>query len=141
MPRRRRSKVQRVVIAIKKFIAFLFSHVGLCAIVIAYTMLGAVVFQAVEGPPEVETRKSQKDSRMKAVDFMWDATYEHNILEPNLWLDKVKSSVYEYKQTLLSTIRRGYDAKDAQWTFSGAFLYSLTVITTIGKVCLIIFFW
>lgn len=33
-------------------------------------------------------------------------------------------------------IRRGYDGKEldvsAQWTFTGSFLYSLTVITTIG---------
>lgn len=35
------------------------------------------------------------------------------------------------------SIRKGYDGKEygkqAQWTFTGAFLYSLTVITTIGK--------
>lgn len=133
MPRRRRSKVQRLVIAIKKFIAFLISHVGLCFVVVAYTMLGAVVFQAVEGPTELEIRKHQKESRQRAVDFMWDATYDHNILEPDKWEEKVKLAVDEYKRTLVSTIRKGYDAKDIQWTFSGAFLYSLSVITTIGK--------
>ncbi|KHJ75922.1 Ion channel, partial [Oesophagostomum dentatum] len=36
----------------------------------------------------------------------------------------------------MQAIRKGYDGKEfkqaAQWTFTGAFLYSLTVITTIG---------
>ncbi|VDM20680.1 unnamed protein product [Wuchereria bancrofti] len=79
----RRSKVTRVINLIKRIIAFFFSHVGLCALVIGYALLGAVVFRAVEGPHET---------------FIQGQEY----------------------------------GLSAQWTFTGAFLYSLTVITTIG---------
>lgn len=41
-----------------------------------------------------------------------------------------------FQKKTMKAIRRGYDGKEygmsAQWTFTGAFLYSLTVITTIG---------
>uniref|UniRef100_A0A1I7X7A9 Ion_trans_2 domain-containing protein n=1 Tax=Heterorhabditis bacteriophora TaxID=37862 RepID=A0A1I7X7A9_HETBA len=67
-------------------------------VVVGYALLGAVIFQAVEGPHEEQVKKFQK--------------------------------------VCMGAIRKGYDGKEfkqaAQWTFTGAFLYSLTVITTIG---------
>lgn len=45
----------------------------------------------------------------------------------------------DYQNIMVNFTRKGYDGKDdsddssAQWSFAGAFLYSLTVITTIGK--------
>jgi len=44
----------------------------------------------------------------------------------------------EYQQLIVTAIQDGYDGTDnvnstQKWSFSGAFLYSLTVITTIGE--------
>lgn len=42
-----------------------------------------------------------------------------------------------YQQLIVNFTRRGLDGRElessSQWSFAGAFLYSLTVITTIGK--------
>ncbi|EPB70435.1 Ion channel [Ancylostoma ceylanicum] len=45
--------------------------------------------------------------------------------------------VKKFQKVCMHAIRKGYDGKEfkqaAQWTFTGAFLYSLTVITTIER--------
>lgn len=51
-----------------------------------------------------------------------------------LWKDKVKVILKNYQIHVVSAIRDGYDGvEENKWTFAGAFLYSLTVITTIGE--------
>ncbi|CAE17863.1 Potassium channel domain-containing protein [Caenorhabditis elegans] len=134
--RHRRSKVTRVVNLVKKIIAFFFSHIGLCALVVGYALLGAVIFKAVEGPHEAEIQELVKSAREKAVDVVWNATFRVNRLDSKQWKKTVLDEVKRFKTVCMLSIRKGYDGKEygkqAQWTFTGAFLYSLTVITTIG---------
>nr|CDQ00160.1 BMA-TWK-48, isoform a [Brugia malayi] len=73
----RRSKVTRVINLIKRIIAFFFSHVGLCALVIGYALLGAVVFRAVEGPHETFIQGQVTTARQKAVNIAWNATFRY----------------------------------------------------------------
>ncbi|VDN55166.1 unnamed protein product [Dracunculus medinensis] len=132
----RRSKVTRVVNLVKRIIAFFFSHVGLCALVVGYALLGAVVFRAVEGPHETFIQSEVTTARQKAVNIAWNATFRVNKLDRNKWERTVHSQVKNFQHKCIWAIKRGYDGKEyglsAQWTFTGAFLYSLTVITTIG---------
>lgn len=44
----------------KKCIAFLFSHIGLCSVVVAYTIVGGFIFQALEAPGETTIKLSIK---------------------------------------------------------------------------------
>ena len=48
---------------IKTIFAQLFSHLGLCLLVIGYSVMGAVIFVSLEAPNETKTR--QDVSRMK----------------------------------------------------------------------------
>uniref|UniRef100_A0A8R1Y4L1 Potassium channel domain-containing protein n=1 Tax=Onchocerca volvulus TaxID=6282 RepID=A0A8R1Y4L1_ONCVO len=152
----RRSKVTRVINLIKRIIAFFFSHVGLCALVIGYALLGAVVFRAVEGPHETFIQSQVTTARQKAVNIAWNATFRYlslhpihqdkviaaveprkvNKLDREQWERIVHAQVRRFQRKCMWAIKRGYDGKEyglsAQWTFTGAFLYSLTVITTIG---------
>lgn len=137
MARRRRTKVQRVINLIKKVIAFLFSNVGLFAIVVGYAFLGAITFRSIERPHEIETQKAVFDDRHRAVRVIWNSTYQLNVLDELRWKETARQQVLLFKTNLLKNVKRGYDGKEyeqnAQWTVTGAFLYSLTVITTIGK--------
>ncbi|VDM44905.1 unnamed protein product [Toxocara canis] len=132
----RRSKVTRVVNLVKRIIAFFFSHVGLCALVVGYALLGAVVFRAVEGPHETFIQSQVTTARQKAVNVAWNATFRVNKLDRAQWERTVHAQVKRFQHKCMWAIKRGYDGKEfgisAQWTFTGAFLYSLTVITTIG---------
>uniref|UniRef100_A0A7E5A132 TWiK family of potassium channels protein 7 n=1 Tax=Panagrellus redivivus TaxID=6233 RepID=A0A7E5A132_PANRE len=134
--RHRRSKVTRVVNLVKRIIAFFFSHVGLCALVIGYALGGAIIFRAVESPHEREIQSIVTRARQETVNVAWNTTFRVNKLDRAQWERTVHDQVKKFRVKTMWAIRRGYDGKEfgvsAQWTFTGAFLYSLTVITTIG---------
>ena len=49
---------------------------------------------------------------------------------------EVSELIVEYQARIIDETSRGYDGSDIpkyKWTFSGSLLYSITVITTIGK--------
>ncbi|KAG8197367.1 hypothetical protein JTE90_013493 [Oedothorax gibbosus] len=119
----------------RKFTAFMFSHVGLCALVVGYSILGAFCFQALEAEHGEQTTSDVQQRRADAVRRLWAITDQLNVLYKDNWTRQVREEVRSFQSDLVHAIREGYDGKEGagtQWTFSGAFLYSLTVITTIG---------
>ena len=51
----RRVRRQKAIAIVKKIVAFLFSHIGLAAMVVAYSILGGILFRALEAPNEIST--------------------------------------------------------------------------------------
>jgi hypothetical protein len=54
------------------------------------------------------------------------------------WRENVSTELLAYQEQIVIALQEGYDGADYvnetyDWPFSGAFLYSLTVITTIGE--------
>ncbi|XP_022238374.1 TWiK family of potassium channels protein 7-like [Limulus polyphemus] len=120
----------------RKFTAFTFSHVGLCGLVVGYSIMGAFAFRALEAPYEEEKAGEVIDMRQKTVKRLWDITYDLNVLYKDNWTRLVTAEIKRFQADLIEAVKDGYDGKELgevqQWSFSGAFLYSLTVITTIG---------
>lgn len=57
-----------------------------------------------------------------------------------LWKAKVRDILETYQKKVVLAAKSGYNGmEENKWTFAGAFLYSLTVITTIGECPLISF--
>ncbi|KAG8196592.1 hypothetical protein JTE90_014153 [Oedothorax gibbosus] len=119
----------------RRFTTFLFSHVGLCALVIGYSVMGAFAFRALEAPYEEQKVSQVSHLRQETVRRLWEITDKLNVLYKDNWTRMVSHEVKHFQTELIAAVKDGYDGKDGssqQWSFSGAFLYSLTVITTIG---------
>ncbi|XP_022245756.1 potassium channel subfamily K member 18-like isoform X2 [Limulus polyphemus] len=69
---------------------------------------------------------------------LWRITNKLNVLYEANWTLAVGGRLREFEQTVVNAVRNeGYDGREVealelQWSFPGALLYSLTVITTIG---------
>ena len=120
----------------KALIAFVFSNVGICVLVIGYLLAGAVCFQAIEGPSEVGVRFHVTEYRNKTVQTLWKITEQYNTIHKENWTLATQKVISEFQAHILEQKSNGYGGADIPgptWTFSGALLYSITVITTIGK--------
>ncbi|XP_014780101.1 TWiK family of potassium channels protein 18 [Octopus bimaculoides] len=132
-----RKTTNRVVNCCKTFITFFFSNIGLCSLVIGYSILGGFIFQKLEAPNEENERGTVTLHRQRHVIRLWNLTEELNILHEENWSRIADEVLLDFQQEVFVAIKKqGWDGKDGtaelQWSFAGALLYSVTVITTIG---------
>ena len=69
-----RCTVAKAKSCMKLFIANLFSHVGLCALVIGYSIMGAFVFNKLEKANEMDTRREVGDTRKVILEQLYNIT-------------------------------------------------------------------
>lgn len=122
----------------RSFIAFLFSTVGLTCIMVGYVVLGGLIFRTLEAPNEVRLQDEMRKSRQLHIDRLWKATEQMNVLEPDNWTRTAEGILEQYTTAVYQFAKKGgLEGKsqddELQWSFAGALLYSITVVTTIGK--------
>lgn len=134
-----RKRKKKLISVCKRVLGFLLSTLGLFILLISYTILGGWVFNMVESPKEVRTKHSVRDSLRQHIELLWNTTEQLNVLHKDNWSEMALSIVEKYTRVVyLATKNEGWDGKndgesDLQWSFAGSLLYSVTVITTIGK--------
>ncbi|GAB6033721.1 hypothetical protein CHUAL_013834 [Chamberlinius hualienensis] len=123
---------------IRLFLTHLFSHVGLCGLVVGYAVIGAFTFEALEAKQEIKLRDAIRDHRKECLKELWRITLNLNVFYEENYTIIVDKRLKEFEERVVFAVKNeGYDGKDRQdqelqWSFSGALLYSVTVITTIG---------
>lgn len=133
-----RSRLARCRRCARIFLTHLVSQVGLCLLVVAYAIVGALIFRAIEADKEVRQRQRVSQLRRRYLRDMWAVTERLNVFHDEQWMEEMGVWLKEFEDEVVLAVRNdGYDGKDAvegalQWSFSGALLYSITVITTIG---------
>ncbi|CAG4967899.1 unnamed protein product [Parnassius apollo] len=135
MPRRKRRFASRVRNYLRGFLAFLFSNVGVIVLVVAYTVAGAFMFQAIEGASEIERVNNMTLERNNTAQYLWqNVTLALNLFNETALKHSIGIELNKYQSKIVTAVRNGWDGgrSSRQWSFSSAFLYSLTVITTIG---------
>ncbi|XP_050069644.1 potassium channel subfamily K member 18 [Anopheles maculipalpis] len=169
------------------FWAALLTNIGVCTLLLAYTLLGSFIFLAIEGgasqmhqrtlastnrhqkqiPPTNNNHHSRHDTanltfpqlilleaveaRQKTVENIWDITVSLNILYRENWTRLASMEIARFQEqfvnrlleemTQISSMQHAVTSggahdpglgSDNNWTFARAFLYSLTILTTIG---------
>ncbi|CAL1526594.1 unnamed protein product [Lymnaea stagnalis] len=133
----------------KMFMKFLFSHVGLCAMVILYCVAGGFIFEHLEKNNEeqicYESRSEYEPMEMKTINSTLKIFYDYG---GAITTETSRELMYVQLQSVLETFRNntlaiGYDGSWCQlygqpngpvyeWSWAGAVLFSVTVISTIG---------
>ena len=127
-------RLSRLLYFLRVFLTHLFSTTGLCLLVVAYSGLGAVIFTKLESGYEKKVKESLEDDRIAMAARLWNYTMELNVLHPERWMREVLANIKEFEDHVVhAMLTDGYGTTVEQWSFSGALLYSVTVITTIGK--------
>jgi len=91
------------------------------------------MFQEIE-KKELTENEIVKE-RKKTVYLLWSVTEKYNLIHPINWTMEVQQIIKDYQKKVIEAEHTGFDGNDIPielWNFSGALLYSITVITTIG---------
>lgn len=136
--RRRKTWAQKCKDYLRQFVAFMFSNIGIIGLVVGYTIAGSFMFIAIEGPAYDNRIRQVEKIRNEAAAHLWDTTCcRVNIFSEISWRNHVHAELMKFQSKIVEEVQRyGYEGEESssnRWSFSGAFLYSLSVITTIGK--------
>ena len=156
---RQRRQRQRVVACCKQLAAFLFSHVGLASMVVAYHIMGGFLFRAIEAPFEQRVKVKVVGLRELMVDEIWKLASDlaearvrlsragsrtiaggpREAAERQNFTTRVEDIFGSFQREVRDAVKnQGWDGNDdmdetqLQWSFAGALLYAVTVTTTIG---------
>lgn len=130
-----RRRLNRLLYILRIFLTHLFSTTGLCFLVVVYSCLGATIFVFLEAQNEIQVRSNMEMERVKCASELWNQTLTLNVLYPQEWNQMAIERILAFEQKIIDAVHNdGYGSSVEQWSFSGALLYSVTVITTIGKI-------
>lgn len=119
----------------RQFVAFMFTQVGVGALVVSYAIMGAFAFMAIEGESEnSENNDHVAQLRSSCLTRLWNVTDHLNVLEERKWKLDVRQVLLDHQQAMALAIKGGYDGRTNQerWTFPSALMFSLSVFTMIG---------
>jgi len=127
--------LQKIQNALRIFLSFMFTQVGVIVLIGLYMVLGAFIFEAIEAESQTGLAERAEWARQNFTLAMWQLTEDHNILNKAEWHEEISSLVLQFQDQVVTNVRQGYTGRQPGarlWTFSSSLMYSLTIFTTIG---------
>ncbi|KAL6262856.1 hypothetical protein P5V15_005645 [Pogonomyrmex californicus] len=120
-----------------------FTHIFLFAIILLYSIAGAMIFIAVEGPHEKSSDLNMRQRRNQTLntirEFCDDSVLASNM---DLWRGRAINELTEYEKDMFQFFNQGLvDNSKKVWTFWNAVFYCGTIYTTIAYLSCAAFFW
>ncbi|KAI5634452.1 ion channel domain-containing protein [Phthorimaea operculella] len=117
----------------RKFIAFMFTQVGVGALVVCYAILGAAGFMHIEKDSPDEMMEKVTVWRQKCAEDMWNVAKYENTDEES-FKQHINARLILYQSNITAAIHAGYNGRSPEdtWSFPAALMYSLSVFTMIG---------
>lgn len=118
----------------RKFAVFMFTQVGVGALIVLYALVGAAMFRAIEKERINIERLELLKYRDSIVDHLWNVADKHNILNNTAYVLQTNDLLLDYQEKFAHLVRQGYhDIEPEQlWTFPAALMYCLSVFSMIG---------
>ncbi|KAG7310157.1 hypothetical protein JYU34_004710 [Plutella xylostella] len=119
---------------LRKFIAFMFTQVGVGALVVCYAILGAASFMHIEKDNPDEQLEDVRRLRHSCAEKLWNITVDVNLFNETLWELNIDEALKVFQNNITNAVHLGYNGKSSAdiWSFPAALMYSLSVFTMIG---------
>ncbi|CAG7709890.1 unnamed protein product [Allacma fusca] len=137
----------RIKSACRVLIAFTFSHVGVCVLVVGYIICGAFIFQEIESQERDPKLEDVRKLRLETANRLLHLVLKLNTINQVEFFRLANAELKNYSMEIVTACNDGFEGEphpnnetgngnetlsEGRWTFPSSFLYSLTVITTIG---------
>ncbi|XP_063916022.1 TWiK family of potassium channels protein 7-like [Zophobas morio] len=107
---------------------------GLLVLMTGYAFLGALLFKSLEGGNEGDVPVHVQRSREDCLRELWLITERLNVLYEKNWTRLVTEQLKRFERAVVEAGKADGASNPGapHWTFGGALLYSLTLLTTVG---------
>ena len=94
----------------RRITTFVCSHIGHCALVFGYSIVGAFTFRALEAPNELKHRQLVIEERFSFADKLWTITQNSSVLKQKEWTENVGKELEKLEKSLVIAFKyNGYD--------------------------------
>lgn len=118
----------------RKFAAFMFTQVGVGALVVGYAAIGALIFKQIEGGQNnTEIAHINKTREIIATE-LWEILEDYNTLNSTAFVYHVEKLLHTYQENFTQSVRNGYreQENDVIWSYSASLMYCLSIFSMIG---------
>ncbi|ENN75784.1 hypothetical protein D910_09365 [Dendroctonus ponderosae] len=118
----------------RKMVAFMCTQVGVGALIIGYTVIGAVGFMHIEKSARNSEVTEVSMLRNKTLKMIFAAVMKNNIFDRRQFHADVDQVLKNHQLEVTKVFKHGYDERSMEevWSFPAALMFCLSIITMVG---------